>query len=124
MSFINRDDTTMYVDWPKSFSSNGKYGLYIYEGDIFILDINTANFLRVTNTPIKEKSARFSPDGKNIAFIRENDLFTYNIKKKHEKRLTYNGSETTLNGTVPGFIGKRFLEDKISVTGGLMTQKR
>ena len=100
MSFINRDDTTMYVDWPKSFSSNGKYGLYIYEGDIFILDINTANFLRVTNTPIKEKSARFSPDGKNIAFIRENDLFTYNIKKKHEKRLTYNGSETTLNGTV------------------------
>ena len=24
----------------------------------------------------------------------------------------------------PGFIGKRFLEDKISVTGGLMTQKR
>ena len=39
MSFINRDDTTMYVDWPKSFSSNGKYGLYIYEGDIFILDM-------------------------------------------------------------------------------------
>jgi dipeptidyl-peptidase-4 len=99
-SIINRDDTTMFFDWPKSFSSSGQYGLYIYEGDIFILDINSSKFLRITDTPIKEKSARFSPDGKNIAFIRENDLYTYNIKKKQEKRLTYNGSETILNGTV------------------------
>ena len=100
MSIINRDDTTMFVDWPKSFSSTSKYGLYIYEDDIFILDINSENFLRITNTPVEEKSARFSPDGKNIAFIRENDLFIYNIKKKQEKQLTYNGSETLLNGTV------------------------
>ena len=99
-SIINRDDTTMFFDWQKSFSSSGQYGLYIYEGDIFILDINSSKFLRITDTPIKEKSARFSPDGKNIAFIRENDLYTYNIKKKQEKRLTYNDSETILNGTV------------------------
>ena len=99
-SIINRDDTTMFFDWPKSFSSSGQYGLYIYEGDIFILDINSSKFLRITDTPIKEKSARFSPEGKNIAFIRENDLYTYNIKKKQEKRLTYNGSGTILNGTV------------------------
>ena len=39
MTLINRNDTTMYLDWPSSFSSGGEYGLYIYEEDIFLLGI-------------------------------------------------------------------------------------
>ena len=100
MSIVNRDDTTMYLDWPISFNSDGSYGLYLYEDDIFVLDITAAEFLRITNTDSKEKSVRFSPDGKKIAFIRDNDLFTYSLNTKQEKRLTYNGSETLLNGTL------------------------
>ena len=100
MSILNKNDTTMYIDWPSSFSSGGKYGLYIYEGDIFILDIQSEIFLRITDTPNKEKSARFSPDGNQIAFVRDNDLFIYHIKKEKEKQLTFDGSETMLNGTV------------------------
>ena len=100
MSLINRNDTIMNLDWPSSFSSGGEYGLYIYEEDIFILDIKSETFLRITDTPDKEKSARFSPDGNQIAFVRDNDLFIYHIKKKKEKRLTFDGSETILNGTV------------------------
>ena len=49
---------------------------------------------------VQGKISNISPDGKNIAFVRENDLYTYNIKKKQEKRLTYNDSETILNGTL------------------------
>ena len=54
MSIINRDDTTMYLDWPISFNSDGSYS-YLYEDDIFILDITAAEFLRITNTVSKEK---------------------------------------------------------------------
>ena len=100
MSLINRKDTIMNLDWPNSFSSGGEYGLYIYDEDIFILDIKSEIFLRITDTPDKEKSARFSPDGSQIAFVRGNDLYIYNIKKKKEKRMTFDGSETILNGTV------------------------
>ena len=100
MSLINRNDTIMNLDWPNSFSSGGNYGLYIYDEDIFILDIKSEIFLRITDTPDKEKSARFSPDGNQIAFVRNNDLFIYNINKKKEKRITFDGSETILNGTV------------------------
>jgi dipeptidyl-peptidase-4 len=100
MSLINRNDTIMNLDWPNSFSSGGNYGLYIYDEDIFILDIKSELFLRITDTPDKEKSARFSPDGNQIAFVRNNDLFIYNINKKKEKRITFDGSETILNGTV------------------------
>ena len=100
MTLINRNDTTMYLDWPSSFSSGGEYGLYIYEEDIFVLDIKSEIFIRITDTPDKEKSARFSPDGNQIAFVRDNDLFIYHIKKKKEKQLTFDGSETILNGTV------------------------
>ena len=100
MSLINNNDTIIHLDWPKSFSSGGEYGLYIYDGDIFILDIYSEVFIKITDTPNLEKSARFSPDGNNIAFVRDNNLYIYNIKKKNEKQLTYSGSETILNGTV------------------------
>ena len=35
-----------------------------------------------------------------MAFVRENDLYVIDLERNREKRMTYDGSETTLNGTV------------------------
>ena len=94
------DDTLDGLDWPISFDSKGEKALYNFEGDIFLLNIEKSTFKKITNTLAEEKSSRFSPDGKNIAYIRDNNLFTYSILTNREKTLTKSGSETLLNGTL------------------------
>ena len=88
------------MDWPLTFDEKGEKALYIYEKDIFILDLKTSVFKQITDTDEEEKSPRFSPDGSKIAFVRENDLYIIDLDRNREKRLTRDGSETILNGTV------------------------
>jgi dipeptidyl-peptidase 4 len=85
---------------PSAFTSSGKYGLYVISGDIFVLDIPNAAFIRLTNTPEEEKSVEFSPDGTKLAFVRGKNLFACDIAAKKEWQLTSDGSETILNGTL------------------------
>ncbi len=85
---------------PASISPSGKYGLFSFEGDLFVLDIPAGSFLRITETPEAEKSANFSPDGRNIGFVRGNDLYVYDLSSGQEIRLTQDGSQTILNGTL------------------------
>ncbi|MFL2994694.1 MAG: S9 family peptidase [Candidatus Neomarinimicrobiota bacterium] len=100
LNAVGRSDTMMYIEWPSSFSSNGEHGLYLFEDDIYLLDIQNQNYRRITDTESEEKAARFSPDGKKISFVRDNDIYVYDLRTKREKRITFNGSETNLNGTL------------------------
>ena len=43
--------------------------------------------------------AKFSPDGKRVAFVRDNDLFVTELATRHETRLTFDGSADIINGT-------------------------
>lgn len=93
-------DSLNFLEWPLSFDQDGRQALYIYDNDIFILDLETSGFHRITDTDTDEKSPRFSPDGSRVAFVRENDLYVYDLERNREKQLTRDGSETILNGTV------------------------
>ncbi len=86
--------------WPAEITSSGKSALYIFEGDLYLLNFESSKITQVTKTKAEEKSARFSPDGGKLAFVRQNDLFVYDLSQKSETRLTWDGSETTLNGTL------------------------
>ena len=80
LSAVGRTDTSMYIEWPSSFSSTGNHGIYFFEEDIYMLDVPNESYRRVTNTKSEEKAARFSPDGKKISFVRENFPVKYSIK--------------------------------------------
>ena len=84
LSAVGRTDTTMYLEWPSSFSSSGEFGLYMFEDDIYLLDIKNQDYTRITRTKNVEKAARFSPDGKKISFVRENDIYIYDIDTKEK----------------------------------------
>ena len=88
------------LPWPDALDTAGKQAVYELKGDIFLLDLTSSKFTRVTETPVEEKDAKFSPDGRFISFVRENDLYVYDVTEKRETRLTNDGSKTTLNGTV------------------------
>ena len=85
---------------PLSVDPQGQRVAYLYRGDIFVLELSTAQFIRVSETEEPEKSLHFSPDGKKLAYVRSNDLFIYDLDTRLEKQLTHDDSETLLNGTL------------------------
>lgn len=99
-ALLNKDKMPETLPWPIAFNNTGQLALYIFDGDIYLLDLESAKFQRVAQTEAQEKSANFSPDGRKLAFVRDNDLYVYDIAKGAVKRLTRDGSETTLNGTL------------------------
>ena len=88
------------LSWPVAFDQAGRRALYLFDGDVFVLDLAQAEFRRVTETEEKEKSANFSPDGRKVAYVRANDLYAFDLERGAEIRLTEDGSETLLNGTL------------------------
>jgi dipeptidyl-peptidase-4 len=86
--------------WPQSFDPSGRKALYIFNGDLFVLDVTKSRFARVTKTNEAERSAEFSPDGNKLAFVRTNDLYIVDLETLAETRLTRDATETVLNGTL------------------------
>jgi dipeptidyl-peptidase-4 len=85
---------------PSTITGSGKYGLYVVTGDIFVLDIPNATFIRLTQTPDVEKSVNFSPDGSKLAFVRNSNIYVCDIPTKREWQLTADGGGAILNGTL------------------------
>jgi dipeptidyl-peptidase-4 len=54
--------------------------------------------IRLTNDEAKESNPVISPDGNYVAYTKKNDLYTVDLSKKNEIRLTSDGSEVILNG--------------------------
>ena len=88
------------LDWPEAFDAAGRRALYVFGGDLFVLDLAAARFTRLTRTAAEEQSPGFSPDGRRLAFVRAHDIYVVDIDTGAETRLTRDGSETTLNGSL------------------------
>jgi dipeptidyl-peptidase 4 len=91
---------TESLPWPISFDGAGRRALYILKGDVFVLEFAGSSFRRLTTTPADETSASFSPNGQRVAYVRENDLYFFDLDSNSETRVTKDGSETLLNGTL------------------------
>jgi dipeptidyl-peptidase-4 len=88
------------LPWPLAFDGAGKQALYSFSGDVFVLDLPTAHFRRLTQTPEEETSASFAPNGRRVAYVRGNNLYSFDLDTNRETQLTHDGSETLLNGTL------------------------
>ncbi|HEV8432339.1 MAG TPA: DPP IV N-terminal domain-containing protein, partial [Thermoanaerobaculia bacterium] len=69
-------------------------------GDLFLYSIAKQNATRLTSTPAAEELPAFSPDGKWVAFVRGNNLYTIDLATAHERQITTDGSSTILNGNL------------------------
>ena len=68
--------------------------------DLYTFSISTGRADRVTNSPGPKLEATFSPDGRSVAFVKNNDLFVARLGAPGEKALTSDGSADILNGTL------------------------
>lgn len=94
------DKTPPLLSQPAQFDKKGKRGFYIINGDIFLLNLSTAVFERITNTKEDEKNVNFSPDGEKLAYVRLNNIYVFDLNSKSETALTNDGTDTILNGTL------------------------
>ena len=88
------------LTWPLAFDGQGTQALYIFNGDVFVLELSNACFKRLTSTPAEETSASFSPNGRRVAYVRANNLYFFDLDTNRETQITRDGSETLLNGTL------------------------
>ena len=65
----------------------------------FVMDLKTKQIYSISENNKKLRNGKFSPDGKKVAYVREdNNIYVYDLKKYREKQITFNGSEKILNG--------------------------
>jgi dipeptidyl-peptidase-4 len=100
-----------------SWSPQGDSLLLLARGDLYLLPVDgsssqkTRKLRRLTHTEAEEADARFSPDGRRIAFTRNLDLYALDVASGQETRLTSDGREnTTLNGVDDWVYGEEIWE--------------
>jgi dipeptidyl-peptidase-4 len=64
-----------------------------------VYDFRTGKLTPVSRQSGLQMFAKVSPDGKKVAFVRDNDLVVTDLASGRETRLTTDGSENIINGT-------------------------
>jgi len=88
------------LPFPQEIDADGKTALFVLHGDVLLLDLPSAHWTRVTSGGPPVVNAHFSPDGSRIAYVRAHDLYVYDRKHGSETRLTADGTDSLLNGTL------------------------
>ena len=115
-------DTTLFLDGERlkfsgspvvvtnySFSGNGQRILIQTDhekiwrrshwGTYWIYDTETAIMTPVSGENKRLRNVKFSPDSEMVAYVREdNNLYTFKIDRRRERRLTRTGTDVVLNG--------------------------
>ncbi|MDB4909916.1 MAG: family peptidase [Gemmatimonadetes bacterium] len=64
-----------------------------------LLDVATGRVTPLSATAGLQMFAKFSPDGRRVAFVRANNLFVTDLATHEERALTNDGSDVIINGT-------------------------
>ncbi len=80
---FNKAETAVLINWAN---------------DLFYYELGSTKALRVTNNPEREVGETFSPNGRMIAYVRDNNIHLFEINLATERRLTSDGSAKIFNG--------------------------
>src|SRR5215217_6876477 len=70
-----------------------------WSNDLFYYELGSDRAIRLTSNPEEEVSEEFSPDGRMVSFVRENNLYVEDLgMQRRERALTREGSAKNLNG--------------------------
>ena len=70
-------------------------------GDYWVLDLESWRLQKLAPDakPSTLMFAKFSPDGRRVAYVRENNVYVQSLRNLRIKQLTKDGSDTIINGT-------------------------
>jgi dipeptidyl-peptidase-4 len=94
------------------FSPDGKKLLVPLGGDLYLYNLNargSAAVRRLTYAPAYETDARFSPEGRFVSFIRDQNLHVIDLSTYQERTLTTDGRGPVQNG-VAEFVAQEEMD--------------
>ena len=114
---VSKNDTTKYFSISKDLIDNFSYSFspnqdmlllkknhkqlwrHSSYGTYYVYNINQMSLKPISSQPDSLRNVKFSPDSKKIAYVRnDNNLYMYEISEEKETQLTFDGSDTILNG--------------------------
>lgn len=82
-----------------NLSPNEHAALINWSNDLFYYEFGSDRAIRLTSTPQEEVGESFSPDGKMVSFVRDNNLYVEDLAmQRRERALTTDGAPKILNG--------------------------
>lgn len=69
------------------------------KGEYTVVDLTTRQLTRIAPNTTPKLFAKFSPDGRLVAYVRDNDLYVFDLAAHTERRLTTDGDANHINGT-------------------------
>jgi dipeptidyl-peptidase-4 len=69
-----------------------------HQNDLIYYELGSDKAVKLTNNSEEETDEDFSPDGRYISFVRNNNLFVLDISSGRERALTSDGGEKVFNG--------------------------
>jgi dipeptidyl-peptidase 4 len=81
-----------------NFSPDKKTVVLTVGDDLYLYTFDSDSMTRLTSSPGEEQEAGFSPDGRFVSFVRNNNLYVVDVATQRERQLTTDGSEDMLNG--------------------------
>ncbi|WP_292230993.1 DPP IV N-terminal domain-containing protein, partial [Brevundimonas sp.] len=75
-----------------SWDEQGRYILAPLEGDVFLANRTDGSVRRLTQTPGDEIDAKVSPLGNFVSYVRDQNLFVFNLTTNRERALTTDGA--------------------------------
>ncbi len=85
---------------PSIFNAQRDAFLVAIGDDLYAYKISTHTATRLTDSAGAKLEATFSPDGRSVAFIKNNNIFVASTDVTGERALTSDGSAQILNGTL------------------------
>ena len=98
---LDVEDMTLSKDETKAllFHHSERVWRQNTKGQYTVADFSTKKVTQISPSSAPKLFAKFSPDGRQVAFVRANDLYVVDIATGTERRLTADGSANIVNGT-------------------------
>ena len=98
---LDRFNTTFSNDQTKLLLKTNNVRIWRHSsyGTYHVYDINTGSIQPVSDQPDSLRNVKFSPNNEYVSYVRnDNNLYIYSLKTLEESQLTFDGSDTILNG--------------------------
>ncbi len=102
---IKADDYEFNADETKILLQTNYERIYrrSFTADYIVYDIQSKKITKVSENG-KQQIASFSPDSKNIAFIRKNNMFVKNTESGTETQITFDGEHNKIINGIPDWV--------------------
>jgi dipeptidyl-peptidase-4 len=91
---FSKDDTRLLI-----FTNSARVWRQRTKGTYYVWDFTDKRLLPVSTKPGYQMFAKLSPDGRQVAFARDNNIFVTDLATGMESPVTSDGGENVINGT-------------------------